>query len=292
MSAKTSRANGHDGASLVDKDAIEALQAQVTALQEQLTLAKKGGAPAKKGGAPAKKGGAPAKKGGAPAKKDGAGICQPCRKVSVCKYGRECNRFDCMFLHPEARRHVCAYGSSCGNRTNPKHEKSWLHPGFIRSTACRDGDNCRDYSCHYQHNVDKRARLCRYGMSCPHIDDPSHTEKFLHPCDVKQGAGKSKQTAKQGAGKQTAKQGGGKPKKDVSEEPTMWADEPEPKKPVVFSWNEKRGFGFIDNDGEHIYVHRTNLVGVESLEKGDEVSFDRSFDDVKEKYEGLNVRKL
>ena len=215
-----------------------------------------------------------------------------------------------MFLHrcSDERRYVCAYGPSCENRTNLKHEKSCLHPRSIRPTACRDGDNCRDYSCRHQHSADNRRRLCRYGMDCPHIDDPSHTEKFLHPRDAKQGAGKQtakqgagkqtskqgagKQTAKQGAGKQTAKQGAGKSKKEVSEEPTMWADEPEPKKPVVLSWNEKRGFGFIDDDGEHIYVHRTNLVGVESLEKGDEVSFVRSFDDDKKKYEGLNVRKL
>ena len=48
----------------------------------------------------------------------------------------------------------------------------------------------------------------------------------------------------------------------------------------VKSWNDLKGFGFIEiPDGEDLFVHRTNLVGVDALNPGDEVKFVVGFDE-------------
>jgi cold shock CspA family protein len=58
----------------------------------------------------------------------------------------------------------------------------------------------------------------------------------------------------------------------------------------VKSWNDLKGFGFIEIPGEEdLFVHRTNLVGVDALNVGDEVKFVIGFDDRKKKNRAENV---
>jgi cold shock CspA family protein len=58
----------------------------------------------------------------------------------------------------------------------------------------------------------------------------------------------------------------------------------------VKSWNDLKGFGFIEIPGEEdLFVHRTNLVGVDALNVGDDVKFVIGFDDRKKKNRAENV---
>lgn len=66
---------------------------------------------------------------------------------------------------------------------------------------------------------------------------------------------------------------------------------------TVTSWNDEKGFGFIMRDGssESIYVHRTGLIGIETLREGDAVEYGRTQDarDVERgKDRAVNVRIL
>mmetsp|Transcript_3452 Transcript_3452/g.9265 ORF Transcript_3452/g.9265 Transcript_3452/m.9265 type:complete len:134 (+) Transcript_3452:119-520(+) len=59
----------------------------------------------------------------------------------------------------------------------------------------------------------------------------------------------------------------------------------------VKKWFDDKGFGFItpDDGGDDVFVHRLALVGAESLEQGDTVTFDSEYDDRKGKYKAANV---
>jgi len=58
----------------------------------------------------------------------------------------------------------------------------------------------------------------------------------------------------------------------------------------VKSWNDNKGFGFIEAEGEEdIFVHRSHLVGCEALKVGDEVKFDKTTDEQKGKTRAENV---
>ena len=53
---------------------------------------------------------------------------------------------------------------------------------------------------------------------------------------------------------------------------------------TVRFFDESKGFGFIAiNEGVDVFVHRKHFVGVTTLNAGDVVSFDVSFDDIKNK---------
>jgi cold shock CspA family protein len=45
---------------------------------------------------------------------------------------------------------------------------------------------------------------------------------------------------------------------------------------VVAMWNEGRGFGFIQTPAHRLFVHKTQVTGLESLAPGDLVEFTRS----------------
>jgi CspA family cold shock protein len=59
---------------------------------------------------------------------------------------------------------------------------------------------------------------------------------------------------------------------------------------TVKAWVDAKGFGFITAfDGEDVFVHRVNLVGCDALNVGDQVTFDLSYDDKKNKKTAMNV---
>ena len=56
-------------------------------------------------------------------------------------------------------------------------------------------------------------------------------------------------------------------------------------------FDDPKGFGFIaTNEGEEVFFHRKNFAGVATLNDGDKVSFDLSFDHVRNKKIATNVR--
>eukprot|EP00451_Oxyrrhis_marina_P009424 CAMPEP_0204310938 /NCGR_PEP_ID=MMETSP0469-20131031/2033_1 /ASSEMBLY_ACC=CAM_ASM_000384 /TAXON_ID=2969 /ORGANISM="Oxyrrhis marina" /LENGTH=157 /DNA_ID=CAMNT_0051290799 /DNA_START=38 /DNA_END=508 /DNA_ORIENTATION=+ len=59
---------------------------------------------------------------------------------------------------------------------------------------------------------------------------------------------------------------------------------------TVKSWNEGRGFGFIDaEDGESLFCHFSGLSGCEGLREGDTVEFEKQYDEKKQKFNAVNV---
>merc|ERR1719446_1899909 len=59
---------------------------------------------------------------------------------------------------------------------------------------------------------------------------------------------------------------------------------------TIKSWNEDKGFGFIEREGEDdVFVHRTDLVGAEAAKVGDKVTFEAVYDEKKGKYRAEQV---
>lgn len=60
----------------------------------------------------------------------------------------------------------------------------------------------------------------------------------------------------------------------------------------VKQWNEERGFGHIGQEGgqNDIFVHRTCLIGANSLKANDRVFYDAIYDDRKQKFQAISCR--
>merc|ERR1719247_548805 len=63
-----------------------------------------------------------------------------------------------------------------------------------------------------------------------------------------------------------------------------------PLRGTVKTWNDDKGFGFIVTPGQDdIFVHRVDLVGVEALNLGDQVTYTREWDPRKQKWMAKQV---
>jgi cold shock protein len=63
---------------------------------------------------------------------------------------------------------------------------------------------------------------------------------------------------------------------------------------VVKSWNDLRGFGFIqpDSDGPDTFVHAKNLDGCSELVPGQRVEYETDFDLSRGKWHAVDVRVI
>ena len=60
---------------------------------------------------------------------------------------------------------------------------------------------------------------------------------------------------------------------------------------TVKKWMDGKGFGFITpaDGGEDVFVHVKQVAGGEDLAEGDQVTFDKAWNDQKGKYNAENV---
>ena len=60
---------------------------------------------------------------------------------------------------------------------------------------------------------------------------------------------------------------------------------------TVKKWMDGKGFGFITpaDGGEDVFVHVKQVSGGEDLSEGDQVTFDKAWNDQKGKYTGLRM---
>merc|ERR1719498_968339 len=70
--------------------------------------------------------------------------------------------------------------------------------------------------------------------------------------------------------------------------------EPGKRTGYIKNWNEEKKYGFVSEDGtgEDHFCHRSCLVGVDTLAKGDLVRFDTAMDTSKDKMRAFNISKV